>query len=312
MGLTPALLDWERKGTWFRYGGHDVFLRTNVRAGDRPVLLLVHGYPTGSYDWHRLWPRLQAHYQLIAIDMLGLGLSDKPADQPYSLAMHADLHEEVLERLGVRRVHLLAHDLGVSVAQEMLAMRMVDDALPEIASVTLLNGGLFPEAYRPRPIQRLLASPLGGLVGPLVSRAAFERSIRPLFSPQYPPDPQLIDDFWSLVVEGQGLRVAHRVGRFWKDRMAMRDRLVEPVLQQLWPVQMINGQGDPNSGAHMAARYRALVPDARIVALEGVGHWPQLDVPEKVARLVGGFVQEHSGHQADAGGVRDAPVLIAV
>lgn len=290
--LTPALRDWQARGEMVRYGGHEVFLRRGRNTG--PALMLIHGYPTGSYDWHRLWPELETQHHLIALDMLGLGLSSKPAGHCYSLAGHADLHEEVLQRLGVERVHLLVHDLGVSVAQEMMAMRLVDESLPEIASVTLLNGGVFPEAYRPRPIQRVLASPLGGWLGPLVSRAAFERSIRPLFSPHHAPAPGLIDDFWSLVVQGQGLRVAHQVGRFWKDRMATRDRLVEPVIERLWPMQMINGLADPNSGAHMAERYRALVPGARIVGLEGVGHWPQLDVPCKVARLVRGFVQEHA------------------
>ncbi|RYF43209.1 MAG: alpha/beta fold hydrolase, partial [Comamonadaceae bacterium] len=165
MGLTPALRDWQARGEIFRYRGHDIFLRTGGKA-HAPALMLIHGYPTGSYDWHRVWPELEPQLRLIAVDMLGLGLSSKPAGHRYSLSRHADLHEEVLQRLGVEQVHLLVHDLGVSVAQEMLAMRLVDESLPEIASVTLLNGGLFPETYRPRPIQRLLASPLGGLIGP--------------------------------------------------------------------------------------------------------------------------------------------------
>lgn len=298
MALTPALRDWERQGGLVRYGAHDVFLRA---GGAGPTLLLIHGYPTGSYDWHRLWPHLEASHQMVAVDMLGLGLSAKPQDHRYSLAAHADLHEWVLQQLGVQRVHLVAHDLGVSVAQEMLARRRTNSLLPKIASVTLLNGGLFPEAYRPRPIQRLLASPLGWIVGKRISRAAFGRSIAPLFSPQYPPAEGLVDDFWSLVAHRQGLLVAHEVGRFWKDRMAVRDRLVEPVVRKLWPIQMINGLADPNSGAHMAARYRALVPDARIVPLEEVGHWPQLDVPGQVGGLIARFVREHESVASAAG-----------
>lgn len=288
--LTPAVREWHRQGKLVRWGAFDVFLRVSGRG---PALMLIHGYPTGSYDWHQLWPQLDRHYQVIAVDMLGLGLSSKPQRQAYSLARHADLHEWVLATLGVKRVSLLAHDLGVSVAQEMLARRTVNRSLPFIASVAVLNGGLFPEAYRPRPIQHLLASPLGAVIGPLLTRSAFDRSIRSLFSPLYPPSPELLDDFWSLVVHARGLRVAHRVGRFWKERLAVRDRLVEPVLRKLCPLLMINGSSDPNSGAHMAERYRALVPDADIVALDGVGHWPQLDVPLQIVELVQRFLQGH-------------------
>lgn len=303
MTLTPGVQAWRRGGGLVRWEPQDaapcaapldIFLRV---GGTGPVVLLLHGYPTGSYDWHRLWPELHGQHQLVAPDMLGLGLSAKPARHAYGIADQADLHEWVLQTLGVQRVHLVAHDLGVSVAQEMLARRMETGApakaLCAVASVTLLNGGVFPETYRPRPIQRVLASPLGGLIGPRVTRERFGQSILPLFSPAHPCTRERVDDFWSLVVHGGGLRVAHRVGRFWKDRLAVRDRLVAPLTAGRWPVQMVNGSADPNSGAHMAARFRELVPGARIAALDSVGHWPQLDVPRRVAALVAEFVREH-------------------
>ena len=75
--------------------------------------------------------------------------------------------------------------------------------------------------------------------------------------------------------------------------MALRDRLVGPLLQRVVPVRLINGAADPNSGAHMAARYCALVPDADVVSLPGIGHWPQIEAPGQVLQALEAFLQKH-------------------
>lgn len=276
---TAALGAWQRQGRTIEWRGHRVFV---AQAGRGPALLLIHGYPIGSYDWHAVWDALATRFTVIAPDMLGLGFSDKPTGHAYSLQDHADLHDALIERLQLKRLSVMAHDLGVSVAQELLARQLADARRPRIESVVLLNGGLCPEAYQPRVIQRLLSSPLGPWIGPHIPRGAFDRSVRRLFGPRTPASPELLDDFWRLVTHNDGLRVAHAVGRFYVDRLACRDRLVEPLLRRTVPIRLINGAADPNSGRHMAERYRALVPSADIVSLEQVGHWPQIEAPQAV------------------------------
>lgn len=195
--------------------------------------------------------------------------------------------------MDLRSVHVMAHDLGVSVAQELLARREQDPRLPAIASLTLLSGGVCPEAYRPRPLQRLLASPLGSWIGPHGSKAAFDKAIVSLFGPTCPPSPELLDDFWSLVNHHDGRKVTHLVGRFWRERMGLRERLLAPLLRSAVPVRLINGACDSNSGRHMTERCRALSPDEDIVSLDGVGHWPHIEAPIAVALLVTAFVNLH-------------------
>ncbi len=287
--LTPGLREWLSQGKLVPYRGHEVFVRV---GGSGPALLLIHGYPTASYDWHQVWSTLSQHYTLIAVDMLGMGLSAKPVDLAYSIEEHADLHEWLISAMSFKRVCLMAHDLGVSVAQEMLARRMTGEPLAKIDAVVMLNGGLFPEAYRPRLILRLLSSPLGSLIGSRMSRPAFGRTIKALFGRNTQPEETLLDDFWAMVTHNEGLRITHQVGRFWQERLALRDRLVEPLLKRAFPVLFINGTSDPNSGQHMVDRYRALVPDAHVSCLEEVGHWPQLERPEIVAAQVLRFLAE--------------------
>ncbi|MDX5297619.1 MAG: alpha/beta fold hydrolase, partial [Gammaproteobacteria bacterium] len=125
-----ALESWQQAGKWFNFGGHAIFSRME---GEGDALLLLHGFPTASWDWNRLWPYLTGHFRVLVSDMIGFGFSDKPINYTYSIDDQATLQQGWLEQLGVRRVHLLAHDSGCSGAQERLA-REPEGTLPfEIA-----------------------------------------------------------------------------------------------------------------------------------------------------------------------------------
>jgi len=88
---------------------------------DAPTLLLIHGFPTSSWDFSPIWQALTTHFNVIAPDLLGFGFSAKPVAYDYSILDQADLCEALLTRLGVNRFHILAHNYGDSVAQELLA-----------------------------------------------------------------------------------------------------------------------------------------------------------------------------------------------
>src|ERR1044072_5378288 len=166
--MDAELERWKSGGQHFDYLGFDGFYRVE---GSGPHLVLIHGYPFNSWDWAPLWDRLTGRFTVIAPDMLGMGFSAKPVTYGYSVHDHADMHEALLAHLGVDSVHILAHDLGDSVGQELLARHEFSQhayGAPAIQSLTWLNGGMFTEAYTPRRVQKLLSgTALGDLVSPL-------------------------------------------------------------------------------------------------------------------------------------------------
>jgi pimeloyl-ACP methyl ester carboxylesterase len=274
-----TLDSWRSSGRGFTFEGQPVFYR---REGTGPVLLAVHGYPLSSFDWHRIWEPLTARFDVIAPDFLGFGFSAKPRAYRYSVMAHADLALALLDALGVESYRVLTHDMGNSIGQELLAR-----ADPRLASICFLNGGLFPEVYRPRLIQRLLNSPLGGFIGPRVPRAAFRRALSEVFGPRTKPTDDELELYWRLVNFNEGLRVTHLVGRFAVERFTHRERWVGALTSAKVPMRFVDGPADPNSGLHMVQRYRELVRDPDVVLLDPeIGHWPQLEAPEATARAV--------------------------
>lgn len=187
--------------------------------------------------------------------------------------------------------HILAHDIGDSVGQEMLARHEFGQqsyGSLRIESVTWLNGGLFNETYRPRLMQKVLSrTPLGDFASHspnvLLSQRVLERTINELFGPHTQPSQRMHELFNQILDYNDGKRVTHKVGRFVNDRYLYRNRWVRAMRQTKVPMRLIDGPADPNSGRHMADRYRQLIPNPDVVMLDdGIGHWPQIEAPEPV------------------------------
>jgi pimeloyl-ACP methyl ester carboxylesterase len=225
--------------------------------------------------------------RVVAADMIGFGFSAKPDHYDYSILDQADLHEGLLARLGVSRCHVLAHDYGDTVAQELLARHEErTGAGLGIESCVFLNGGLFPETHRPRLIQKLLASPAGPLVARLTGEKQFRRSFSAVFGANTRPDTRELHEFWQLVAHNGGNRIFHRLIRYMQERRDHRERWVGVLQKTVVPLRVICGADDPVSGAHMVRRYRELVPHPDCVTLPGIGHYPQVEDPPAVLHAV--------------------------
>lgn len=298
----------------FKHRGHEIFHVDTARGqtGGAPAasavspLLLIHGFPTSSYDWTYLWPRLiENGRRLIAPDMIGFGFSAKPAGYPYSIMDQADLHEALLRKLGVHEMHVLAHDYGDTVTQELLArheerlrkFQAGQGPRPEFRfrSITFLNGGLFPETHRPRTIQKLLLSPIGWLIPKFMGEDSFRVKFSEVFGPQTQPTDQELRDFWRIIQIGNGIKNYHRLIRYMRERRKHRERWVNCLSETAVPLRLINGPHDPVSGRHMTERYREIVGARADVVLLGdlIGHYPQTEDPAGVLAALLPFLKAH-------------------
>ena len=276
-----SLLDWKASAKYLTYHNHQIFTKTEGSL-DAPILLLIHGFPTASWDWEALWPELAQQYRLITLDMIGFGYSAKPTDYNYSILDQADLCEYVLAQHNVSEYHILAHDYGDTVAQELLARQTEQGQRPKLHSVCFLNGGLFPETHHPLLIQKLLLSPLGSLIARLNNQSRFSKNMKRIFGKQTPPSKELLDNFWQLFSMNQGSKILPKLIGYMNERKAFRARWVGALEQTSIPLKLIDGMADPISGAHMLRRYQQLVPNPNVTALHDIGHYPQVEAPQAV------------------------------
>ncbi len=288
---TERLRDWYAQGAYLPFGGHRIFFRQseNWHQTNQAILVLIHGFPTASFDWHAVWDELNRHFRLLALDLLGYGGSSKPYPHRYSILEQADIVEALIDELRINDWHLLAHDYGDTVAQELLARQLVQShagAARRLASAVLLNGGLFPESHRPRLIQRLLLSPIGPWIARRLNRKRFASSFSAVFARAHQPSEIELDEFWSLIAVDNGQQLASELIHYIPERRQRRERWCGALIKTRLPLRLINGLDDPISGAHMVARYRELIANADVVELSGIGHYPQIEAPQSVIEAV--------------------------
>lgn len=275
-----ALDAWYQRACWSRFGHYQLAW---WEQGQGEPLVLLHGFPTAAWDWQYVWEPLAQHFRVITLDLLGFGRSEKPWPHRYTIFEQADLVQALIQSLGIHHFHVLAHDYGVTVAQELLA-RNNDTPKGQgfLQSMCLLNGGLFPETHKPVLMQRLLASPIGPLLSRLFDRKALARSFNNIFGAQTPPSQEELNGFWALINHDQGTRVFPGLIRYMRERRQNRERWVGALQRASIPLKLINGNADPVSGIHMARRYQELIPGADITHLPAIGHYPQVEAPGKV------------------------------
>ena len=255
-----------------RVDGHKVAFS---REGSGEPVLLIHGITTASFIWRRIVPLLSPRYDVIAVDLLGFGASQRSASADLSLNAHAERILLLLEKLGLERVHLVGHDLGGGIAQ-ILAIRR--PAL--FTDVALLNPVGYD--YWPVPTIRSMRTPVlrhlamatlnAGVLGMIVRRGLYHRERL---------TPELLELFRQQISAPEARKPFLRFARCLDSRN-LTD--IAGALATLpMPVLIVRGDADVYLTPLIAERLHREIPGSRLVRIPTAGHFLQEDEPELVA-----------------------------
>ncbi|MGV0850220.1 alpha/beta fold hydrolase [Mycolicibacterium phlei] len=282
--LPPTVASWRDGGRLLTTSAGKVFVRS--APGDdpaAPTILLLHGYPSSSYDYRGVVPELGAR-AWVTLDFLGFGLSDKPRPHRYSLFEQADIVAQVVAETTTGPVQLIAHDMGTSVATELLA-RDIDGELPfDLRAAVLTNGSVILNRASLRPAQKILRSPLGPVFARLMNERRFARGFGRLFSSAHPLSREEAEAQWALLAHNDGHRIAHLLIYYLHERVEFASRWHGAVRDWPKPLSFLWALDDPVATGNVLAGLRELRPHAEVVELPGVGHYPQVEVPAEFTR----------------------------
>lgn len=278
---SPRVTAWRDRGRAEELRGRRIHVFG--RGGAEPLLLFLHGFPSSSYDW-RLLLEQESDQAALAPDFLGFGLSEKPRDHEYTLHWQADMVEELVRRHGERRpVFLVAHDMGTSVATELMA-RDIEGALDmNVTGALLLNGSMIQGAASPTLGQRILRSPLGPVMSRLSSERFFRQQFGSIFSAGHPLTDEEADDQWALICAGGGRTLNHKTIRYMKERFKHAERWHGAIRDWPKPVSIAWGMLDPVATENVLRAVVELRPNAPVTRFEDLGHYPQIEDPGRVA-----------------------------
>jgi pimeloyl-ACP methyl ester carboxylesterase len=285
---------WRARGGMRRIFGREVFAAVEpapAAPGATPLLIL-HGFPTSSFDFRHALSRLTADRPVVLHDHLGFGLSDKPVDYSYSLIEQADVAIAVWRELGITRGHLLAHDYGTSVATELVARRERGLCPIELASLTLCNGSVHLEMAQLTLAQKALRAPtIGPIFARLANRRMFGVQMRRIFGkPEAVPEEEL-DAMWELLERAGGCLRAPQLSTYQDDRVRFRERWIGSLERLDLPAHVLWGRRDPIAVPAIAQKLAGEIPRAKLTWLDDLGHYPMVEDAPRWADAAASFLR---------------------
>lgn len=278
--------DWKSKGEFITVNDRKLFVidtSSFFSSEDKiptETMVILHGYPTSSYDYYKVLPELSKHYRVIIHDHLGFGFSEKPLDYSYSLLDQADLALQLWQQLGVKKVHLLAHDYGTSVATEIIARNNNNELTIEIENLTLCNGSMHIELSQLRTIQKLLKNKwLGKYVAKLTTYAIFSKNLRNVYFDKTKVSNNELKDMWMQLEYNEGRKVIHKLSQYINERYTYWNRWIGALKETNLQTNIVWAKNDPVAVPAIARLIATEISNNKLFWIENTGHFPMLENP---------------------------------
>jgi pimeloyl-ACP methyl ester carboxylesterase len=248
------------------------------RAGAGDPVVLVHGFLAHSFVWDGVIALVAPRHDVIALDLLGCGASDLPADADLGLAAHAGRLLAFLDVLALPRVHLVGHGVGGAIAL-LAAVR----APWRVRTVTTVNAAGY--GREDTPLMRLVGTRFLPEAIYAVARVFARPLLRRRLGPGARVPPGMVEAFVSQYAAPQA-RAALR--RFARDVIGRHELSgARDLLRHLTvPTTLVWGMADRFRSFTTAERLHQDIPGARLVRLAGAGHLVPLDAPAPLAELL--------------------------
>lgn len=252
-----------------------------VQAGPaqaNEAVVFLHGNPGSAEDWLGLLGGIETLRRAVAFDLPDFGQSVAPEGFGHTLREYAEFLELAFEVLGIERVHLVLHDFGGPIGLEWARGN-----LERVAGVTLINCGVLP-GYRWHSAARMWQAPLfGEFAQAVVTRGMFRRGVQG-GQPRKLPD-SFVDGMYRNY-DRRTKRAVLDLYRDAKDASGWSDRIIPELAAADLPALVIWGAQDPYIPVEYAERQRLAFPSAEIHTLADSGHWPFIDDPPAVTRIL--------------------------
>ena len=286
-------LDWKNKGSFIKVNQHSLFVidtKTNISSNaienTKETLVILHGYPTSTFDYYKVLPELSKRYRVILHDHLGFGFSDKPLDYSYSLKDQATIALHLWKQLKVKNVTLLAHDYGTSVATEILARHNANEIDLHIDKLILCNGSMHIELSQLRTIQKLLKGRFGKYVAKLTNSFIFSKNLRNVYFDKTKVSKEELDQMWQQIEYNNGKKVIHLVSDYINQRYTYWDRWIGALKETQILTKIIWAKEDPVAVKAIAELLATEIPKNELLWIENCGHFPMLENPKEWTGLV--------------------------
>lgn len=261
--------------------GNNIFYK---RGGKGTTLLLIHGITTNSFIWKDIYPELSKHYDVIAVDLLGNGNSDKPLDVDYSIKNMAIIMHKFCDQLKIEKLHLICHDVGGGIGQIFMV-----NYPDRVLSLTLINSVAYdfwpvqPITTLRTPVIRQIAMATldFGMLKIIVKRGLYHKE---------KCNANLMNYFWQQMSDQEGRKAFLHFAECLNNGnlLEIADKLAESDKRVL----IIRGDEDVYLNKDITVKLHENLKNSTLKIIPTAGHFAMIDEPEIINEYLLEFLKQ--------------------
>ncbi len=284
------LEEWIDQGYFIKANGYRIFVVSAGKAKTKGQgILIVHGFPGSSWEWSGVVPQVAERTRVVVPDMVGFGRRDQPQkgtfEDHYSLFKQADMYEAVAKKEGLTEVMLVCHDMGQTVASELMK-RQQEGTLPfKIRHAIVFDGSTLINLVNLLPMQiKGLEAP--DTLGPDMDKGVIMKDLNDSFAYKHPASEETLSIMADQILYNEGDRVFNRQIRYMGQRKEKLQRWQAGIINFNGPVSMFWSELDPVSVVAMAHAWKDMQPKIELHIWPDTAHWPMIDAPDRTAKVI--------------------------
>ena len=279
-------LDWKNRGSLVPVYNKNIF--TIDTGGEHEnCIVILHGYLSSSYDYHKVLPELSKNNRVILFDLIGFGLSDKLENKYFTIIDQTDHVLELWNILGLNNFTLIAHDYGNLITQEILARKNHSTTNIEIKNILFCNGAVpvnhtnyldLHKFYKDEDSKKMVSM--------LTSFGIYKKIMREFFYDENKITEEELYEMWTLLEYNNGREIINFIYNYVRERKIFWNRWIIALKETTVPIDLIWGKEQQVTEDCITNLKVAKNTTYNVYWIEKSGHFPMLESPKEWLQLV--------------------------
>jgi pimeloyl-ACP methyl ester carboxylesterase len=260
----------------------------DTEYGDQ-ILLILHGFATSSYDYHKIIDELRKSYRVIIPDLIGFGFSSKPKHFFFTAKDQASLLTVMLRELEIKKVSIMAQGFGVCITDEIesiIDLGFVDLQIDDIFFInSRIQLALTKDESELELQKQLLTS---SLVKLSLSYEMFKKYMKVSFYEKEAISEEELENYWEMLNYNNGIKTMNFIDNYMLETTNFGKRRLANLKKSSINKFVIWGKNDENESIESFQKIKELleIQSKNMALIDNCGHFPMLEKPEEFAKII--------------------------
>jgi pimeloyl-ACP methyl ester carboxylesterase len=273
-------LDWQKKGSLIPVYNKNIFT-IDTGGNHRNCIVILHGYLSSSYDYHKILPELSKNNRVIIQDLIGFGFSDKLENKYFTIIDQTDYVLELWNILELDNFTLFSHDYGNLITKEILARQNAQSTNIDIKKIYFCNGGIPINHHKYLDLNQFYKDDVSKkMISMLTSFGVYKKVMKSFFYDETKITDDVLNEMWLQLEHNNGRDIINFIYHYVRERKIFWNRWINALKETEIPIELIWGNEDEITEDSIHNLKEKEIDNSNISWIKNSGHFPMLESPK--------------------------------